>query len=278
MAERQPTFTGTGLELVRGLAAEGDRIFTTERAREFAPVVGLSNTYLHEALHHLTHSGWLVPLRKGLYAVSSVVPGVTAVHEYEIAMALARPSAISHWSAMHYHGLTDQIPRQVFVLAPTGVSIPRVRGREHAGGSDGFAVAGIVYHFVQTKPQRFFGIEQIWMGEARIAMTDPERTLLDALSKPQYCGDFAESLRAFEARGDLLDIPRIIDYALRLDVATAKRLGWVLEQSGVPLRELKALAALPATGYGNLDPNGPRSGPHDRRWMVRVNLPGTIDL
>lgn len=53
------------------MAAEGDRIFTVDRAREVAPAVDLSDAYLRQALHHLTRSDWLVRLRKGLYAVSS---------------------------------------------------------------------------------------------------------------------------------------------------------------------------------------------------------------
>lgn len=73
-----------------------------------------------------------------------------------------------------------------------------------------------------------------------------------------------------------MDLTRIIGYALRLDVATAKRLGWALEESGVPMGRLTALAGLPATGYTNLDPSGPRGGPHNRRWMVRVNLAGKV--
>lgn len=276
MTQRQPTFTRAGVELVRVLVAEGDRVFTTDRARELAPAAGLSEGYLYEALHHLVRSGWLVRMRKGLYAVSSAVPGVAPIHEYEVAMALVQPSAISHWSAMNYHGLTDQIPRQVFVLTPMGVPTPRSRGRRDGGSACGFTVAGVTYQFVQTKSEWFFGIDRVWLGEARITVTDLERTLLDGLSKPQYCGDFAESLRAFQMRGDHLDLPRIIGYALRLDVATAKRLGWVLERSGVPLERLGALAEIPAAGYANLDPTGPRSGPHDRRWMVRINSPGAI--
>ncbi|MHB0981590.1 MAG: type IV toxin-antitoxin system AbiEi family antitoxin domain-containing protein [Thermoleophilia bacterium] len=278
MTREQPTHTVAGIELVRRIAAEGDRIFTMDRARELAPAVGLSDAYLRQALHHLTRSGWLVRLRKGLYAVSSAIPGVAPVHEFEIAMALARPSAISHWSAMQYHGLTEQIPRRVFVLTPVDVAVPRFRGHQDVGAADGFSVAGTIYQFVQTKREWFFGAEQVWIGEARIAITDPERTLLDGLSRPQYCGDFSESLHAFDVRGGRLDLPRIIDYALKLDVATAKRLGWVLEESGVPAGRLGALADLPIVGYRNLDPSGPRGGPYNRRWMLRVNLPGRTGL
>lgn len=93
--------------LVRRLAADGRRIFSMEQAREIASEVGLSEGYVRQALHHLNRSGWVVHLRKGLYALSSAVPGVSPAHEFEVAMALVHPAAISHFSAMHYHELTD---------------------------------------------------------------------------------------------------------------------------------------------------------------------------
>jgi len=268
--------TAAGIELVRRLAAEGDRVFSTQRARELAPAVGLSEGYLREALHHLARSGWLVRLRKGLYALSSCVPGVAPVHEFEIAMALVHPAAISHWSALHHHGLTQQAPRTVFVLTTTAASVPRMRGAKAKQDRNGYRVGDTSYRFVQVRPERYFGVEKIWVGEARITITDPERTLLDALAMPKYCGDFAEVLHAFEVREPSLDLDRIIDYALKLDAATAKRLGWILEHQGVESSRLERLASLPIKGYRKLDPTGPRKGPCHRRWMIQENLPGRI--
>lgn len=265
MSIQNISYAGSGIELVRRLAGEGDRIFTTARAREIAPGVGLSEGYLRQALHHLVRSGWLVRLRRGLYAISPTVPGITAAHEFEIAMALVDPAAISHWSALHYHGLTEQVPRKVFVLTTTGSTIPRRK-----------IVGGVPYRFVQVKPDRFFGVQRIWLGEARVTVTDIERTLLDGLAKPQYCGDFAEVLHAFEIRGDALDIERIIEYALRLDAATAKRLGWVLENLGVGIARLEPLRVLPIKGYRRLDPTGPAKGRCNSRWMIQENLPGRV--
>jgi predicted transcriptional regulator of viral defense system len=265
-----------GIELVRLLAAEGDRIFSTDRARELAPRVGLKDAYLWEALYHLRRNGWIVSLRRGLYALASTVPGVTPAHEFEIAMALVEPAAISHWSALHHHGLTEQAPRKVFVLTTTEASVPRRRGTKAKHGRDGFLVAGTSYQFIQVKPDRFFGTENVWIGEARVRITDPERTLLDGLSMPQYCGDFAEVLHAFEVRGTDLNLQRIIEYALKLDAATAKRLGWVLERQGVDASKLEQLAALPIKGYRTLDPTGPRKGPTNTRWMIQEDLPGRL--
>lgn len=272
--DQKPKKSHVGIELVRVLASEGDRIFSTERARELSPRVGLRASYLLEALYHLRRNGWIVSLRKGLYALSSSVPGVTAAHEFEIAMALVNPAAISHWSALHYHGLTEQIPRKVFVLTTTEVSVPRVRGAK--GQDRGYPIGDTIYQFLQTKPERFFGTEKVWIGEARVTITDPERTLLDGLSRPQYCGDFGEVLHAFEARGSHLNLERIINYARKLDAATSKRLGWVLEKQGIDSGRLEALARLPIKGYRKLDPTGPRKGPYNHRWMIQENLPGKV--
>ncbi len=262
--------SGGAIELVRKLAAEGDRIFSMDRVRELAPGVGLSEGYLRQAMHRLERGGWVLRVRKGLYVLSSAAPGVSPVHEFEIAMALVTPAAISHWSALHYHGLTDQAPQKVFVLTTTGATVPRKAG----SGSTGYRALGALYQFVQVKPERYFGTEKTWVGDARVTITDPERTLLDGLSMPEYSGDFAEVLHAFRARGEQLDVERIVAYALRLDTVTVKRLGWVLEETGFAGRHLDALEAVPIKGYRPLDPTRPRHGPCNRRWRVQENSPG----
>lgn len=170
---------------------EGDRIFSTDRARQLAPQVGLKDSYLLEALHHLRRTGWIVPLRRGLYALSSTVQGVTTAGKFESAMALVDPAAISHGSALHYHGLTEQAPRRVFVLTTTEASVPRTRGAKAGNARIGFPVCGTPCPFVQGKPERLFGTESRWIGEARVRITDPERTRLDGLNMPRYCGNFA---------------------------------------------------------------------------------------
>ena len=169
-ATARPKRSSIGVELVRLLAHEGDRIFTTARARELAPRVGLNDRYLGESLYHLRRNDWIVPLRRGLYALSSTVPGVAPVHEFEIAMALAHPAAISHWSAMSCHGLTEQIPWKTFVLTTTEASVPS-RGTSGKGSNErGYQAGGMWYQFIQTRPERFFGAEKVWVGDARVSI------------------------------------------------------------------------------------------------------------
>ncbi|HOF19218.1 MAG TPA: type IV toxin-antitoxin system AbiEi family antitoxin [Phycisphaerae bacterium] len=268
--------SNVGVELVRLLAQEGDRIFSTDRARELSARAGIKKPYLWEAIYHLRRNGWIIPLRRGLYALASAIPGALPAHEFEIAMFLVPGSAISHWSALHHHGLTEQAPRKVFVLMTTNLSVPQTRTRKSDQKRGGLLVGTTTYQFIQVKPERFFGTQKVWVGDARVTITDPERTLLDGLMMPQYCGDFAEVLHAFETWDDRLNLNRIIDYALHLDTATAKRLGWVLERQHIDPARLEPLLNVPIKGYRTLDPTGPRKGPCNRRWKIQENLPGKV--
>ena len=163
----------------------------------------------------------------------------------------------------------------MFVLTTTEGSVPRIRTTEAKRPRGGYPVGDTTYRFVQVRPERFFGTQKVWVGDARVSVTDVERTLLDGLSMPQYCGDFAEVLHAFEVGMARLDIERITGYASKLGAATVKRLGWALEYHGAGSPNIDQLASL--KGYRMLDPTGPRRGPCNSRWMVQENLPGMVD-
>jgi len=272
MAQVNPSKATPALQLVQQLAAEDLRIFSTEDVRKIAPEVGLSNGYVLQALHHLVRKGWLVRLRKGLYTLSSTIPGVSPANEFAVGMALVDPAAISHFSAMHHYELTDQIPHQVFITTISGKWIPR--GERDNGG--GYRVVDTVYQFIRIKPERFFGTDMVWVDESRVTFTDLARTLIDGLMMPQYCGGIAEVLHGFEVARDRISLGQIIDYALRLDSATAKRLGWALEHTGFESSELTVLEQVKVTGYSKLDPTGPRDGPYNRYWMIQENLSGKV--
>ena len=274
-SEQKPKNSYVGIDLIRRLVSEEVRIFSINQARNMSSKVGIKESYLGEALYHLRRNGWIIPLRRGLYVISQSVPGTSPIHEFEIAMNLVDPAAISHWSALSYHGLTDQTPRKVFVSTPSR-SVPRVRRATTERAIDGYAVGETVYQFIQMKPMRFFGSERVWIGDAQVMITDPERTLLDGLSMPHYCGDFSEVIQAFRIRERDLDIDKLIDYALRLDTVIAKRLGWILESIGYEGAGLARLTQVSIKGYRKLDPTGPRKGRCNRRWKILENLPGMV--
>jgi len=269
--------TRLGIELVRRLSEEGKRIFTTQDARKAASSCGISDGYVLESLHYLANTGWVVRLKGGLYVISSSFPGMTPVHEFKIAMALVHPAAISHWSAMHFHGMTEQIPQRVYVTTTHAIPILKPdKKRKKNQKSYSREINSVIYEFVKVKPERFFGTKEYWIGEVKVTITDPERTLIDGLIAPKYFGDWAEVYSAFESYISKLDLDKTIDYSLRFDAACAKRLGWILDRLGVKDSILQRLESVPIKGYRILDPTGPRNGHCSKRWMIQENIPSRI--
>jgi len=263
----------SAVEVLKKLSEEGVRIFNTKQFAELAPQHGISPGYIRVALHHLQRNDWIIPIKKGVYAMGTSLLGSAPLHEFEIAMALIKPAVIAYWSAMQYHGLTDQVPHLVHILTTTKTNIPRVRNKL-SPKPNRYEAAGTRFLFTQVKPERFFGIQKIWIGETRVSITDPERTLIDGIQKPQNCGDFSEVIYAFKILDSKLNLERIIEYALKLDIATAKRLGWILSELDFPDADLTPLKEMPIKGYRKLDPSKPSSGPYNKTWNIQENISG----
>jgi predicted transcriptional regulator of viral defense system len=263
-----------GIALARALASAGLYIFRTEDALRLAPT-SVSPTQVRYLLKVLTDAGWLVRLRRGLYAGTGQLPGGVDVPPFVLATALFEPSAIGYWSALAHHDLTDQVPVVVTVVTPRKVVTPSMRVGGDREQRHLWHVAGIDCRFVTLSEQRYFiGLESAWLEERfRVSITDRERTVLDLFAMPRFFGGVSEGLAVLDRALTTLDLAKLIGYALRYQSTTlAKRLGWALEQSGVAMSALMPLLELPLASYGLLDPGGSRRGRHDRRWKLIINL------
>jgi len=270
-----------GLSLLQELANQGLFVFTVEDAKTLASRIGLSDNYLSQVLSHLSQAGWIIRLRRGLYAGTGSLPGGVQVHPFAVATRLVEPSAISHWSAMSYHGLTDQIPHIVTAFTPQKVVTPTMRrsnakiGRKHS-----WDIWGARYEYVTVILDHFFGIEDVWVDERfRIPITDKERTILETFVSPRLFGGIGEALATLEEHIHELDLEKLVGYAKRYGKASAiKRLGWALERLEAPPEFVDRLKEIPIKGFRLLEPTRPRRGSYDKRWMIQNNLLGERDL
>ncbi len=96
----------------------------------------------------------------------------------------------------------------------------------------------------------------------------------DASALAQYVGGVTEVARAVFLRRKDLDVKRLVDYALRLNIgAVIRRLGFLLETSGIETPEsVRALQSHLTPTYEPLDSSLPPEGPYQARWRVRVNV------
>lgn len=253
--------------LLQKLLMQELRVFTNAMVKEIADQIGINKTYVNIVLRNLIKEGWIRSIHKGLYALTATT-GVQPIHEFEIAMQLVNPAVISHYSAFYHHELTDQIPRDIFISTVTGSYIPRM---DENGKQLGFRLDGVCYRIVQVDKSRFFGAITAWKGEVSFQVTDLERTLLDGLVAPQYCGGFEEVLHGFSEKVSVLNVDQLINYALRLDIAVSRRLGWVLERLGIAGEKISCLAQPSRAGYRRLDPSNKPMGQYDKKWLLQLN-------
>ncbi|MGI8551701.1 MAG: type IV toxin-antitoxin system AbiEi family antitoxin domain-containing protein [Dehalococcoidia bacterium] len=202
-----------GIALLDALLAADQRIFTLYDVRAMAGVLGIRERSVPGLLHALATSGWVRRLRNGLYAAGETRRGGPSPHPFAIATALVRPSAISHRSALAYHGLTEQTPRLVTASTPKDVVTPRLRqhDRDPAQPASVWEIAGLAIRYVRVQPEHFWGHDNVWVDEfSRVHITDRERTILDGFLAPDVFGSLAEIIGAVEEHLTEIDIARLV--------------------------------------------------------------------
>ncbi len=254
----------------RPLLEGGNRVMTANVVKEVAHQCAIDPDYTPHLITSLIQDNWLTPLKKGLYKLSQTT-GISPIHEFEIAMHLVKPAMISYYSAFYHHGLTDQVPKRVYISTLKGHSIPHEQGQTRRAK---FKLADIEYQIVQLKEERYYGGIQAWRGEGGFKVADLERTLIEGFASPHYCGGFNEVMQGLTEGLGKVNLEKLIDYALRWDIAVSRRVGWALEELGIENTILSPLVHRERAGYRRLDPSRPAQGHYSKQWLLQINLSG----
>lgn len=259
---RQPLST-TESSLLSQMAEMGKNIFTLKDITEFD--IPYRNAKLIAS--RLIRKGWLTPLSRGTYLIVPLEAGVEgrySEHEFVIASHLIEPYYIGYWSALQYHGLTEQVPVTVFVVTTRHV-IDRSR-----------VILDSRYRFVTVAEKKFFGFGRVLVANSAVNVSDKTKTIADCLDHPEYCGGISEAAKALWVARDVVSVDGIVDYGFMMgNSAILKRLGYLAELLGVEMPEnvLDRVRGKIRKGYSLLDPLGKKEGRHSTRWGLIVNVP-----
>ena len=214
-------------------------------------------------LDRLERKGWLRRIKRGRFAVIPLSSGetrATQLHEFLIAMELVSPAAIAYWSALNHHGMTEQLPRTVFVVT------------NHHVQKSTKETLDVTFQIVSVRPEKFFGIEQDWIDERPFSVTDKEKTIVDGLDLPKYVGGVGEIAKALAQSWDELNDAKLREYAVKIgNTAVAKRLGFLMEALALGNPETLRKTLSFGAGFSPLDPTLPKKGKHSRRWGLLIN-------
>ncbi|WP_254547265.1 type IV toxin-antitoxin system AbiEi family antitoxin domain-containing protein [Halomarina pelagica] len=247
-------------QLLSRLAAAGRQIISID---DIAGTLGVASNTARETASRLTEKGWLDRLLPGTYLIIPLAAGETPVyttHEYLIASHVAEPMYIGYYSALSHHGLTEQVPRTVYVVTPT-----RARSRE---------IHDVPYRVTTVTERKFFGYEPTSIEGTAVNVADLEKTLVDCADHPEYCGGLHELAKAMIAANERgCSWATVGEYLQRLDNGAAtKRIVYLADQLPIDLPERETLVEAFTSGYSLLDPTRSEQGPYDSAYRLRINV------
>lgn len=212
-----------------------------------------SFTNLNEILENLVHTKLLYRIERGKYALS------TYKNIHVLATFISENSRVAYWSALHYHGLTDRFPNNLFIK-----TTQRKKDTE---------ILGTTVQFVTVKANKMMGSITEGYGDDSFDITDVEMTFVDCFDQRRYAGGFPDLIKAFASAR--LDNKRLIAYSKAYNnIALIKRLGYLAELFHPDRLEsfINYAQSRINERYNILDTNGMDAGEFNSEWKLRLNV------
>jgi len=241
------------IDVLKNLASKGNS-FTVN---DVVKISKLDRDSLKKMLYRMERRGWIERIEKGKYLIIPLdaQKGKYTLNEFVIGSLLVNPYSIAYWSALNFYGFTEQIPSTVFIQ-----TISRKKKQD-------IEVFGVRYRIIRLKGEKFFGMRKEWIEDFQIKITDREKTIVDCLDKPQFCGGIVEVAKGLKSKD--FDKKKLLRYAKRIgNSGVLRRLGYLDEFLSLDINVPR-----PDTrNYLLLDPTMSHKGSTSSKWRLVVNL------
>jgi predicted transcriptional regulator of viral defense system len=257
-------------KFILSLYDDGKTIFTIDEASKY---LNLEGQGLQKFLSPLIKKGILNRLITGLYSIVPFDLGNTTQfmgNPYVVAREVIRLKQkstqpqyfISHASAFELLQMVTQ--PQMDIYATTNKQI-----------KEKISIQGMRFHFVTIKKKDLFGFKKHWVSKSEsILVSDLERTIIDGLKLPEYCGGITEVAKGLWIKRKELNTKKLIEYAEKIESgAVYRRLGYLLELYKMATeQELMSLQKQLTASYQILDPTQIDEGKYLAKWKLRLNI------
>jgi predicted transcriptional regulator of viral defense system len=179
---------------------------------------------------------------------------------YEVAQALKPNSYFSHYTAVKFHGLTEQLPKTTYLnveqpnasvtTGPLTQKAIETAFRRPARTSGNIAeTRDFRVCIISGKNTGNLGVieEAVVPGAGPLRFTNLERTLIDAAVRPGYAGGVFEVRKAYELAKEKLSVERLVKMLKKLAYTYPyhQAIGYYLERAGCEPVRVEALRKLP---------------------------------
>jgi predicted transcriptional regulator of viral defense system len=241
---------------------------------------------VHPILRRMRTRREIEPIRglRQIYQVTVPYARFAPLLDEEILAEVHPYAALGHISALVFHGLTNALPQEFIVMAPTsdvagmypsGTTAEDWIGLALIAGQRVKEIHGRHVHWVNVKPERYFGVGQYQPFGYTILATTPERTLLDGLQAPQLSGGLENVLQAWALARDTLNVNALVQLVEQFDINLLRqRAGFLLETLGLTHAALERWQRFAGRGGSSkLLASAPYSSEFSERWNLSINVP-----
>lgn len=173
---------------------------------------------------------------------------------YKSIQSISTKAYFSHYSAVEYHNLTNNLPKTIFISIEKSKplkEIPKKQLLQEEVNKAFYMPPRIsknltiedtyTINLLQSKYSDALGIIHINYNDANINITDIERTLIDITVSPYYCGGCFEVLNVYKKAKGRINVKKMHEMLLKLDYIYPhhQAIGFYLEKAGYPEKDLK---------------------------------------
>lgn len=246
MPTRKLTLGPQELKLIFTLEKEGRGVFQFHTARS---ILNSTDYAVDGVIRRLKEKGRIKELEKGKYLLVPARAGVEGTWSevpYLLVPLLTDTYYIGFWSALNYWGMTEQVPRTVFVATTR-----RKQNLEYGP---------TLFRFVTLSRKKFFGWTEQGMAGGTFDISDREKTIIDCLGFPRYAGGLDEVVKGIWEGREALDFRGLLDYAELYGVnVLLRRLGFILEALDLAEDVRRKIRSMNFKGHMWFDSRGPRN-------------------
>jgi predicted transcriptional regulator of viral defense system len=204
---------------------------------------------------------------------------------YSVALSLRKGSYLTHGSAVFLHGLTDEIPKTIYLnyeqskkptpaghLTQEGIDrafANRQRQTNLVYSCEGYHIAVLSGKHTGRLEVSTVVVEDDYDGEL-LEVTKLERTLIDITVRPVYGGGVFQVLKAFEAAKGKISVNTLVATLKKLDYIYPyqQAIGFYLERAGYSEKQWSRLLKMKSSWDFYLAHGLPSRKNYDSRWKL----------
>lgn len=177
------------------------------------------------------------------------------ISAYRLALSFNKNSYLSHYSALLFHQLTNNVPRKIYTnmeqaakyntidfndpeerLKQKNIDLAFSRPMRETNQKASFNLPGSSYEvfLLNGKNHGKLGVTKVELNGETLPVTDLERTLIDIVVRPIYAGGTLEVLEAYKAAKGRVSVNKLLATLKKMDFSYPyhQAIGFYLDRAG----------------------------------------------